>query len=98
MEAYRQIQTQDWELNQVQQNTARSFNPLLQIALLDGVLMSNVVVNTTDTTFEHGLGRAPLGFIIAGKQGLGDIYQTASSELSIILKSSVQVTASIWVY
>jgi hypothetical protein len=98
VQAFKTINSKNWELSQIQGNTGTILDILTQIPFLDGVMLKSQVIDTTDTVLNHGLGRAPLGFVIMGKNGLGDIYQTASSQFSLTLKSSVQVTANVWVY
>jgi hypothetical protein len=59
---------------------------------------TNVVINTVDTLFSHGLDVVPTGFIVISKEGPGDIYLISKSNTQVTLKSTVQVTATFWLF
>jgi hypothetical protein len=98
MEAIRSINTKNFELSQVQTNILKVLRILASKDIVDGVLLSGVQVGTDDTPIAHMLGRKPVGYIIVGKNGPGDIYQTGSNSLNLILKSTAAVTAEIWAF
>lgn len=99
MQALRQVQIDDLATSQFQTNVTNFVTPLLKNPMLDGTLLRDVTIGTADTQISHGLGRTPIGYVVAGKQGLGDIYQSQpSTNLFLTLRSSVQVVSHIWVY
>ena len=99
MQAIRQINTKNFELAQVQTNLLNVLRMIADKEVVDGVILSNISIGVTDTPIAHMLGRVPLGYIIIGKDGPGDIYTSASSNsLNLTLKSTVAVTAQLWVF
>lgn len=76
----------------------RIVNNIGNADILDGITILSKTINTTDTIVNHGLGRPVNGWIVVDKDGLGDVYKTASTKNTITLKSSVQVTVDLYVY
>ncbi len=99
MKAMREIQVESFELDQVQTNAITAVNDINSKVIIDGTLLSNVVIAAASTPISHKLQRLPLGYIIVSKNGPGDIYQAApSTTLNLNLQSTIAVTANIWVF
>lgn len=96
--AYRQIQTKDFEISQVQTNTANTLNILIKVPMNDGTLLEDQVITTSDTPLNHGLGRRPVGYLIVTKNAAEDVYQTAMTENFLTLKATGSVTVNVWVF
>lgn len=94
------IRVDDVDLQRVQDRLHAGVEVLRTIPLLDGVLLKAQVIATTATNIGHGLGRAPLGWIVVSKTGLGDIYENQANRTDrfLSLQSSVAVTADLWVF
>lgn len=57
----------DGELNRFMHVVQEAVNPVLQTEVLDSNLIQSLVIpSTLKLTVPHGLGRRPLGFILAG--------------------------------
>lgn len=89
------------DLQALQTNVAATLDPLLNLELLDGRLISNVaLVSGADTLVNHGLGRAPLGWIVAGQDANAVIWETASPAPNKVLslRASATVTANLIIF
>lgn len=68
--------------------------------LLDGLLVENVTIATTDTNVVHGLGRDFRGWIIVRRDAAADVYEgtqiNEAQYLTLIASSSV--TVSLYVF
>jgi hypothetical protein len=102
---FQQVQTQDRNLNQVQQNLAKSINPLFANPLINGILIPDVILTTGDNYIEHKLGRALIGWIIVrrsdGTSAVFDKQQTLSEVLQqtqLLLNSSGSVQVTLYVF
>lgn len=99
MNAVRAINVTDFKLSQVQDNLIRAVRDIQDKIIIDGIELSALDILTTDTPVQHKLQRIPLGYIIISKDGPGDIYEVGSADtLTITFKSTVAVTANIWVF
>ena len=87
----------------MQDNITRIFDEIADKPQLDSFLLEDIDVAVTETLIEHKLNRTIRGWILARKNGLGDVYDTIDSTTSDLsrylpLKSSVAVTVSIIVF
>ena len=99
MQSIRSINTKDFALGQVQTNLITVLRDIARKEIIDGQLVENVAIGTTNTAISHKLGRTPLGYVIVGKNGPGDIYMSGESDsLTLNLTSTAAVTASLWVF
>lgn len=97
---YIRAECQDRDLQKVQDTLVDIFNELGKNPIVSNVkIVRNITINTTDTIVNHMLNRNINGWIIVNKNGVGDIYQSATvnsmPKASIILNSSMTVTADI---
>jgi hypothetical protein len=99
---FTKVQTQDRELNQVQQNLVRSLTPLLSLSLLNGVILSGIVLASGDNTVSHTLGRTLTGWFLVRKRGTAVIYDKQDTnslpELTLVLNASAGETVDIYVF
>lgn len=88
------------DVDRVQTNVATFANTLLNTPILDGVLLKDVVLSTTETNISHTLGRKYQGWIIVNKNAQQDIWESSSNltQRFIALTAAGSVTVSIWVF
>lgn len=96
------INASDYELNRVQDNLARPIDQLLQVPILDGQLVEDVVLKAGDNLVDHGLGRVLRGWIVVRQSAMSDLYDKQSTNpfpaRQLALNSSNAATVSMWVF
>lgn len=100
---FRRIRAKDPDLKSVQDAVAFVFQDITPKEILDGRVIKNVSLNSsTATVVEHGLGRAPIGYIGIKANAPANIYDTQDSNPSpsatLQLKADAAVTVSLWVF
>lgn len=97
---FKKALTNNAEINRIQLNIAEFVSPLTSNPMLDGRLIENVVLGTTETLIEHKLGRAYQGWIIVNKNAAQDVYVSSTSlpKKHLALTAGGTVTVSIWVF
>jgi hypothetical protein len=87
-------------LDRVQVNVRLFADQLINIPLLDGVLLEDVALSTSETQVKHKLGRAYRGWIIVDKNAQQDVWvsSTALNKTFLSLTAAGTVTVSIWVF
>jgi len=94
------VQTDDKNVNQLQQNVKQVIDPLLKNAVLYGNKVNqNLVIGSN--TINHGLGRTLQGWIITEINGSASIYRVnKDSEPArlLYLVSSAAVNADIYCF
>lgn len=102
--ALRALKTTDFkdkDIVKFQENVAEFLNQL-NATILNGLILSDIIVGTTDTDIPHMLGRTYSGWQLIDLQGDARVWrETASvSDKSkfLTLKASSQVTVSLWVF
>jgi hypothetical protein len=100
MKNFSQIHTSSNDLNRVQDNISIFTTPISQILLLDGVLIKDVDLTTSETKVNHTLNRLPNGWLIVKKDAAQDVYESGSTvpERFLSLTASGNVTVSLWVF
>ena len=58
----------------------------------------DVIINTTDTVINHGLGITPNGWLILDKQANSTVWRVSWNDKQITLRASAQVTIKLWVF
>jgi hypothetical protein len=84
-----------------QTNAEVSFQGLRNAFILDGTLLENVAVGTTETLIAHKLGRAIRGYLICNNNTLCTVASTSGTfdkTLFIGLIASSACTLSLWVF
>jgi hypothetical protein len=65
----------------------------------DGKLLQGQELTTAEIGISHGLGRVPVGYLVAGLSANETVYHaTAATREKLYLKASGTVTATIWVF
>lgn len=91
------------DLSLLQTTWATQINPVLDNPLVDGLLLTGVVLSLgSPTTINHKLGRKLQGWILVGINAAAVIYDSQASnqspQLTLILNSSAACTVSLWVF
>lgn len=99
----RKIQTAEFQLQKIQDNVELALKEIEIKPFMNGVMISNVrLLAGQDNIVNHGLKIVPIGWAILRKNATGDVWDSATvnprPELSLILKSSVNLTVSIWIF
>jgi hypothetical protein len=66
--------TKDQDLNAVQDNLVRTLNPVFNTPILDGIILSNIVLNVGFNDIEHKLGRKLVGWHIIRQRSFANLY------------------------
>ena len=100
MKNFKPIISQDTFLNRVQNNMVVFGNQFLNNPLLDGRLIEDVSLTTSETSIEHKLDRDYRGWLIVNKNAAQDVYVSSTTLKSRFLKLTAggAVTVSIWVF
>lgn len=76
-------------------------NQLSQVPILNGRLLENVQLAVTafPVKVAHGLGRTPIGYLMAGCDTLGvNVVDTERDEKYITLDAPATVTVDLWIF
>lgn len=102
MKAIALVQTQNSDINQLQQNIGQSVNPLIGNPVTSGNLVKGISLNVGNNLINHGLGYAITGYFIASSTGISvfadNIQNNPSPAQSFTLYSSVATTANIYCF
>lgn len=95
---FQKVRTQDKELMQLQNSLSRVFLDLLGLEILNGRLIEDVEVTTSQVTVNHGLNRELKGWIVVKKNADRRVWQTDITATTLTLDASATVTVSLWVF
>jgi hypothetical protein len=103
LKGFKKINTQDYELSTVQRNTAEFTQQLANNPRLDGLLIEDIALTSgSETTVNHGLGRAIRGFEIVYKNAQVDVWADDAKQIfpnsTLVLDTSATATISLWVF
>jgi hypothetical protein len=91
------------ELMLLQTKWATLLNPLLSNPLSKGRVIRSVSLSTGDNTINHGLGRAPQGWLVIRQyNAYGGLYDKQDNnqypELTLVLNASADTSVDLLVY
>lgn len=96
------VQTNDRQLNQIQDNVMLSLNPLLKNALLSGALIQEVSLASGTNTISHNLGRELQGWFVVRIRASATIYDTQDKNtipsLTLVLVASAPVVVDLYCF
>lgn len=93
------INTADQKFVQNLGNLAEIIGAATRKKILNGELISDLFLATgTTNNVEHLLGRAPDGWVIAGKDANADIWELSRDRNFLVLQVDNDVTVSLWVF
>jgi hypothetical protein len=103
VEPWKRIDTGDPVIEELQDNAEPIMRFIEGADLLNGVLIKNqLLLVGVPTDINHGLGRAPLGFIVVRKRAnavVWDMQDDNTAKTSTIrLIASAEVTLDVWVF
>ena len=102
MEPWKRVTTGDRVTEELQDNAEPIMKKVQEAFLLDGVLLKKETIATTATDVNHGLGRAPKGFIVIRRRGDATVwdlqYDSKSSAKTLTLIASAEVEVDLWVF
>lgn len=96
--SFRQINTSDRELQLIQDNIEKAIGEVINMALLNGRLVTAVDLASGNTSVEHKLDRVPQGYIVTDKNNAATIYTTSKDSKYLVLNSSAACTVSFWIF
>ncbi len=99
----KQIDPENQSITQTQSNVNTAVRQIANSPIIDGVLIKNIDVGTTDTVINHKLGREPLGWIIVRKNEAGEIYESTTvnnnRDKFLLLRGSTATTdTNFWIF
>jgi hypothetical protein len=78
---------------------ASELDPILRNLLINGQLITNVVIKTGNNVINHKLGRKQIGYIITDQNAQAQMYRSQPlNNLTLTLTSDADVTISLWVF
>ena len=89
--AFRKVRSKDQDLMGLQDQTQGLANYLRQVPILDGILVTNIVITSgTEKSVSHQLGRDYQGYIVTGKSAEATIWDSLSDhpDREVILNAS----------
>jgi hypothetical protein len=97
LKPYKKLTGLDFELSKTVQYTEEFLAQLTSLNFLVGNLIE-ISVTTTATSFEHKIGKTPVGWIIFDKNTNSNVWRTAWDDRSITLQASLASTIKVWVF
>lgn len=99
MKHLKKVATNDHKLNQIQNNMEQAITPVLDKAIIDGILLKDIAITTGSVDIvDHKLGRTPLGYIVVKRSANSVIWDSATNSRSISLNCSANVTINLWIF
>lgn len=78
---------------------AQALNPILANPILQGRLLTNIILVNGSTYINHGLNRNLTGWFLTDQSALANIYRSKPFNSSTLtLTSDAAVTVSMWVF
>jgi len=100
--AFRKIRVTDRDLDSVQTNVAQSLTPLLKSAIVDGALVTDILLASGVNRVSHSLGRIPLGWIIVDRDTAATVFKSVAPNITdsstISFTASAPITISVWFF
>lgn len=86
------------EVAKLQTRLYEFFTQFTDNPLLNGVLLKNIELTTSNVNVNHTLGRECQGWIVINKNANADIWQTDASKSIITLRATAAVKVDLWVF
>ena len=101
LRGFKKVNSDNSELAKVQENIDVALKPVLDAAIISGILVKQVsLLSTQDNIIDHKLGREYRGYIVVDKNANANIW-TASTKFKqsqLVLATSIDVVVSLWVF
>lgn len=102
MKAFPLVQTDDKDVNQLQQNVSQTLNPILRNPINFGNIVESQSLAVGANTINHGLGRPLQGWLIVRKKASANIYDdqdnNANADKTLVLISDAAVVVNIYCF
>jgi hypothetical protein len=100
LELFSPIRGLDLATSKLQTAVETAFKKLVHLfPILDGVLLEDVTLDTTQRSFEHGLARKPRGYIVLRRTTGAVVFDDVEpTDRHIFFKASVTTTCTLWVF
>jgi hypothetical protein len=102
MEPWKRVTTGDPLIEELQDNAEPIMKRVEGAFLLDGVLIKNQTIGTAPVVINHGLQRAPLGFIIVRRRANQQVWdlqdENKTSPQTLVLIAGGDVEIDLWVF
>ena len=98
---FRRVRTGNPEVQALQAALAPLLDGLAAIPVLDGRLVkAQMLTPGQDNPVNHGLGRTPAGWILAGQNAQAGVWEVAGTTpgKTLILRASALVTVNLWIF
>lgn len=96
------VQTDDRNINQLQQNLSTALTPVLQNPIVNGIILKDVTLASGDNTINTGLGRKLQGWFLTRVNASTSVFDKQSTntmpELTLILNSSAGALVDVYVF
>jgi len=90
------------EMTQMQTQWAQSINPVLDLPINNGTILTSITLAVGSNTVNHLLGRKLRGWFIVRQRSAATVYDTQDSnttpKLTLLLTSSAIVVVDIFVF
>jgi len=101
MEPWKRVTTDDRVIEELQDNADPIMRKVQDAFWLDGVLLKKETIDG-ETFVTHGLGRAPIGYVVIRRGGSVVVYDDQDSNKSanktLKLNSASSVEVDLWVF
>lgn len=102
MAKLQRINTQDRIINMIQDNVATIIEPISNVPLNSGLILTNVALATGSNNVAHKLERKPLGWFIIRQRSAGTVYDTQDSNpnpsVFLRLQASANINVDLFVF
>lgn len=95
--AFKQINTNDQNLQLIQDAVSSALRPIQSSPFVGGVLLTGVVLAAGTNAIQHTLGRTPTVWVICDTNAAQTVYRTSWTTSLINLTASGAVTVSLWI-
>lgn len=91
-----------FHIAQVQDNLDLTISEIQNSQFQNGVFVDASLLSASDNTINHGLGRKVTGWVVVDKNANANVWQSTAvnnfPDKQLILKTSVNVTAKIYIF
>lgn len=98
MQKFSRLNHPDPMINRIQDNISKSYNDIVDIPMLQGVAVKQVVLSTSGTAVQHKLGRTPVGWFVTDKVVDANIWRTDWDSMFLYLDTDLATTIDLWVF
>jgi len=96
------VQTDDRNVNQLQNNIISGVNPVLKNPLVNGNILTSVLLNSGNNTVNHKLNRKLQGWFLVRQRAPADVSDNQDNnqnqDTTLVLVASAEVTVDLYVF